>query len=176
MHKALIYSLSQEFYANYPKPQYKEILDKPARPYCCLTIDCGRDYFICIPYRSHINHKYAFKFKSTARSKNNSSGLDYSKIVIILKENQQAYLTSNAVVDNDEYSETLRNINTIISEAASYVDDYVAHIKGTQKLHIREFDRRYKLSALPYFSIELEINYPKNPSHNKKALAKSRNI
>lgn len=85
MPKATVYSLSQAFYAKYPNPPYKEILDKPARPYCCIVVDCDRDYLICIPYRSNINHKYAYKFKNSARSRRTKSGLDYSKCVIIRK-------------------------------------------------------------------------------------------
>ena len=157
MSKAAVYSLSQEFYSKYTKPPYNEILDKPARPYCCIVVDCGRDYLICIPYRSNIKHKYAYMFRNSERSKRTNSGLDYSKIVIISKNDQHTFLSSNAVVDRDEYTETFRNINTIISDAAQYVDDFVAHNNGTKALHIREYERRYKLSTLKYFSNELGL-------------------
>lgn len=39
--------------------------------------------YICVPFRSHIHHKNAFLFKNTERLKTDSSGLDYSKTVLI---------------------------------------------------------------------------------------------
>jgi len=38
-------------------------------------------------------------FKNTERSKTDSSGLDYSKTVLIRPEDYYKYLTENAVVD-----------------------------------------------------------------------------
>lgn len=55
--------------------------------------------YICVPFRSHIHHKNAFLFKNTERSKADSSGLDYSKTVLIRPENYVKYLIENAVVD-----------------------------------------------------------------------------
>lgn len=78
-----VLNLTQQFYEDYPAPPYKEIARKNNRPYNCLLIQSHYGYFICIPYRSHINHKYAYKFKNSVRSKKVKSGLDYSKIIII---------------------------------------------------------------------------------------------
>lgn len=55
--------------------------------------------YICVPFRSHVHHKNAFLFKNTERSKTNSSGLDYSKTVLIRAEDYDKYLIENAVVD-----------------------------------------------------------------------------
>lgn len=55
--------------------------------------------YICVPFRSHIHHKNAFLFKNTERSKADSSGLDYSKTVLIRPEDYDKYLIENAVVD-----------------------------------------------------------------------------
>lgn len=55
--------------------------------------------YICVPFRSHIHHKNAFLFKNTERSKIDSSGLDYSKTVLIRPEDYDKYLIENAVVD-----------------------------------------------------------------------------
>lgn len=73
---------SKENYDDYPNPPYKEIVRKDTRPYNCLLIQSCYEYFICIPYRSHIKHRYAYKFKNSIRSKRKDSGLDYSKIVL----------------------------------------------------------------------------------------------
>lgn len=72
-----VLNLTQQFFNDYPDPPYKEIVRKNSRPYNCLLIQSHYGYFICIPYRSHINHKFAYKFKNSARSKKAKSGLDY---------------------------------------------------------------------------------------------------
>lgn len=82
-----ILNLTNKFYFDYPNPPYKEIVRKSGRLYNCLLVQSHYGYFICIPYRSNINHKYAFRFKGSARSKKTNSGLDYSKIVIVKKAN-----------------------------------------------------------------------------------------
>ena len=80
-----ILKLTDAFYQTYPNPPYREILKKKQRAYNCLLFQSHYNYFICIPYRSEISHKYAFHFSHTARSRKHKSGLDYSKIVIIEK-------------------------------------------------------------------------------------------
>lgn len=78
-----ILKLTDVFYREYPNPPYNEILKKNNRAYNCLLFQSHYDYFICIPYRSEISHKYAFHFTNTTRSREHKSGLDYTKIVII---------------------------------------------------------------------------------------------
>ena len=92
-----ILKLTDVFYREYPNPLYNEILKKNNRAYNCLLFQSRYDYFICIPYRSEISHKYAFHFTNTTRSKEHKSGLDYSKIVIITKTD---YIDSvDAIID-----------------------------------------------------------------------------
>ena len=124
-------------------------MHKLGRPYSCLLIDRHDGYFICIPFRSSIGHKNCFMFKNTQRSKRTKSGLDYSKITII--SNTDYFDNSPAVVDQDEYNETVKHMATIVQEAVEYVDTYVNHINKTITIHQREFDRRYKFSTLRYF-------------------------
>ena len=76
--------------------------------------------------------------------------MDYSKIVII-KNSGYIDLVTTAVVDQDEYKETMANLSKIVAEAVKYVDEYINHISGKQRLHPREFSRRYQFSTLPYF-------------------------
>lgn len=92
-----ILNLTQQFYVDYPDPPYKEIIRKNNRPYNCLLLQSSYGYYICIPYRSYINHKYAYKFKNSNRSKRTKSGLDYSKIVII--KNNDYIENGNAIID-----------------------------------------------------------------------------
>lgn len=151
-----VLNLTNKFYSDYPDPPYKEIIRKNNRPYNCLLIQSHYGYFICIPYRSHINHKYAFKFKKSVRSRRVNSGLDYSKIVICRKSEYIG--TTNAMVDKDEYNETRDNIEHIKNDAQRYIDDYVGHLLGTvNKFDEKEFSRIYQYSTLQYFHNELEI-------------------
>lgn len=115
--------MTEKFYNDYPDHPYGEILRKDTRPYNCLLIQSRYGYFICIPYRSHVNHKYAYKFKYSTRSRRTNSGLDYTKIVIV--KNSEYIGVSDAIVDVDEYRETRDNIEYIKNDAQSYIDDYV---------------------------------------------------
>lgn len=151
-----ILRLSDLFYNAYPNPPYTEIMKKQRRAYNCLLFQSHYNYFICIPYRTEISHTYAFRFKKSSRSRMHRSGLDYTKIVIIEK---LEYLDSSiAVIDHDEFKETMQYLSKIKKEALNFVDDYVAHKQGKRILHPAEFRRRYYYSSLQYFHSELGIN------------------
>ena len=144
-----INQLSEEFLREYPASQYPELMCKQGRPYSCLLLDLDFGYIICIPYRSSIRHKNAFLFTGTERSRRTQSGLDYSKMVLVQKK---SYLNGqNVVVDQDEYNETIRNIQRIAGEAVAYIEGYVSHVSGTRPLHPRAYERKYRFSTLPYF-------------------------
>lgn len=150
-----ILRLTEDFYNDYPNPPYIEILKKRQRAYNCLIFPTQSKCFICIPYRTEINHSYAYHFTSSVRSRAHRSGLDYTKIVIIT---QNKYLDSlPAIIDQDEFLETIRNIDRIKITAIQFVEDYINHIKGMKTLHYREFSRRYQYSPLKYFHSELGI-------------------
>lgn len=150
-----ILRLTDSFYNAYPNPPYTEIMQKKKRAYTCLIFQTHYNYFICIPYRSEINHKYAFHFKNTRRSRLHKSGLDYSKIIII---NKTEYIdTIDAIIDKDEFNETIINLEKIKYDALKFVEEYIAHVKGINVLHTIEFNRRYAFSPLKYFHKELGI-------------------
>ena len=130
---------------------------KQGRPYTCLLIDSHEGYFICVPFRSNITHKNAFLFRNSDRSKSTKSGLDYSKIVII---NNIEYidLTAVAIVDRDEYNEMSINLQQIVNEAVTYVDQYIKHVTHKSPLHPREYLRLYGFTTLPYFHDILGIS------------------
>lgn len=80
---------------------------------------------------------------------------DYPRIAIITNTD---YLESTpAVVDNDEYNETMINLERIILEATEYINTYVNHVNGTRVLHHRDYTRKYAYSTLPYFHDILNI-------------------
>ena len=149
--------LTSDFYNMYPNPPYVEILRKANRPYNCLLLQSSYDYFVCVPYRTEVRHKYAYKFTSSYRSVSNDSGLDYTKVVIVSDVNSHYLSTVHAVVDVDEYKETRNNINIIVHDVSQYIDDYVNHCMGSVVLHKQDFLRRYRYSTLSYFHKELNI-------------------
>ena len=144
-----ILKLSSKFVVDYPHNKYPELMSKSSRPYSCLLIDTHEDYFICVPFRSSIEHNNAYLFRNTRRSMAHRSGLDYSKIVLI---KDSSYIdTAGAIVDQDEYKEAMTNMSRIAADAVRYVDDYIAHVTGERVLHHRAYNRRYRFSTLPYF-------------------------
>ena len=63
-------------------------------------------------------------FKGTQRSKRTNSGVDYSKLVLI-KDNE--YLDNKkAIVDKDEFNETIKHLARIVKEVNEYIDTYVS--------------------------------------------------
>ena len=145
-----VYLLSTKFVADYPLSSYPELMYKQGRPYTCLLIETHEDYFLCVPFRSSINHPNAYHFTGTKRSLKSRSGLDYSKTVVI-KDGDYIDAVTPAIVDRDEYSEMMRNLPTIAQDVLDYVNVYVNHKKGTAPLHPREYARKYGFSSLPYF-------------------------
>ena len=146
-----IYHLSRQFFTAYPYQQFPEIERKSSRPYSCLLVEYFDDLFLCIPFRSHIRHKYAYHFKNFARALRSQSGLDYTKSILI-KDLHYLDLSTQAVVDPDEYKETMINLPRIVREVYRYLSDYTDDLNGIQKLHPKEWQRRYGKSTLPYFN------------------------
>ena len=124
---------------------------KDKRPYGCLLIKTHNDYYICVPFRSHIHHKNAFLFKNTEMSKTDSSGLDYSKTVLIRPEDYDKYLIENAVVDTDEYKAVRMNIYKIEKQISKYIEGYVKSVSDFENADKKSFERKYKYSTLKYF-------------------------
>ncbi len=149
-----VLNLTEKFYMDYPNPPYSEFVTKGARPYNCLLIQSRYGYFICIPYRSNVKHRYSYRFKNSERAKCKKSGLDYTKVVIVTDSDYIG--TQDAVIDTDEYKETRENISKIIKDVQKYIDTYVSYIlKTAGKLDEREFQRAYQYSTLKYFHKEL---------------------
>ena len=90
-------------------------------------------------------------FKNSARALRSQSGLDYTKSILI-KDLHYLDLSAQAVVDPDEYKETMINLPRIVREVYRYLSDYTDDLNGIQKLHPKEWQRRYGKSTLPYFN------------------------
>jgi hypothetical protein len=102
-----------------------------------------------------MKHRNGYHFRTTARSRRAKSGLDYSKMVII--QDSRYLSTSNALVDNDEYIEAMRESERIISEAVAYLDNYINHNKNIITLNPEEYRKKYSYSTLSYFHNILQI-------------------
>ncbi len=77
-------------------------------------------------------------FRKSQRSRRTKSGL----------VNDGKYLNSEDIyIDRDEYEEVRSNLPRIVDEAVGCV----GHVTLTAPLYVREFDRRYRYSTLPYF-------------------------
>ncbi len=151
-----VYLLSKKFISQYPQSKYPELMQKDRRPYICLIIETISGVWICVPFRSKISHKNAYLFKNSVRSINKRSGLDYSKLSII-QDIEYIDQDNQAIVDNDEYDETVKNLQRIRSEVEDYIETYKRHITGEKILHPKQYDRLYGYSTLQYFHNELGI-------------------
>lgn len=158
-----INKLSREFYEHYPNELFPEIASKENRAYTIILIDLN-GFFVGLPYRSYINHKYGYLFRHSERSRRTKSGIDYTKAVII---NENLFIGAETVVDQDEYKETVKNIEQIVNESSKYIDEYCNHVSGVSKLDIEEFDRRYKYTTLKYFHDVLDIEIIDNLNRKK---------
>lgn len=65
--------------------------------------------------------------------------------------------STDAIVDKDEYNETMINLERIKKDALDYVEEYMECMNGKRKLHKKMFDRKYGFSTLQYFHKELVI-------------------
>lgn len=151
-----VLNLTEKFYIDYPEEKYPELLRKEVRPYNCLLIQSHYGYFICIPYRTHIKHRYSFRFKKRGRSRTFNPGLDFSKIAIVT--NHDYIGTKDAVIEQDQYNQTRDNIEYIKNDAQDYIDNYVNNLLGREiKYDAKEFERIYQFSTLQYFHKELGL-------------------
>lgn len=65
---------------------------------------------ICVPFRSNVNHKYAFHFKESKRYKKSKSELDYTKTIIIKDSTLQYFhdilgINDNLCIQGDRYQD-----------------------------------------------------------------------
>lgn len=49
------------------------------------------------------------------------------------------------------------HLEKIKAEALQFVEEYINHQKGINKLNEKEYERRYHFSSLQYFHTELKI-------------------
>ena len=149
-----IKKLSPSFYSDYPVTVYHEILEKTDRPYDVIVFETDEDYYVCVPFRTYLNHNQGFHFYPAPLPTGENPGLDYSKMVIIKRDD---YIGGPALIDTAQMSCFNANIATIQKEIFEYLEEYINHVNGTKMLHPSKFKRKYQFSSLKYFHTELGI-------------------
>lgn len=149
-----IRNLSQNFFNDYPSTTYPEIENKANRPYAVMLLKVEDNTF-AIPFRTNIKHKASYKFSKSSRSTQSSTGLDYSKAVIV---NDPKYIGQTASIDNDEYVELDANFHTIFRQFEKYVKNYEKFLNND----LSDYEaKKYKYSTLQYYHKELGLEQNK---------------
>lgn len=128
--------LSEKFYDTYA--DCKEILKKEDRPYACFTIELDGLLF-AIPFRHHINHRYAFYTIGEA-------GLDYTKSVIIT---DPLFLSDDKpTIESAEFSIVKREEQKIRYGLIKYINQYKRAMRHRNNPRSENI---LKYSTLQYF-------------------------
>ena len=134
--------LSPIFYERYS--DNREILSKQNRPYLVLLVEY-RGLNFAIPFRSNIQHSHAYKFQGES-SKKRSSGLDFSKSVIIFNEDE---IGMSAHIESKEHTELAKRYNFIVEKFQKYIDDFIEGLKQ------EPLQPKYNFSSLTYYKAVL---------------------
>lgn len=142
--------LSPAFYKRYSPDKYPEIENKENRPYMVLLLKVDENTF-AIPFRTNVKHNNCYKFKTSTRSTDSITGLDYSKAVIV---NEDGYIGEAARINDAEYTELDTNYHIIIKRFTTYVRGYIKYVNKTRNEY-QAF--KYKYTTLQYFHKELGV-------------------
>ena len=77
--------LSADFYNKYNSSGYPEIENKDNRPYMVVLIKIKNNTF-AVPFRTNVPHSNCYKFKKSTRPTNTVTGLDYTKALVITRD------------------------------------------------------------------------------------------
>ena len=109
-----IITLSTDFYIRFS--DCKEILQKGNRPYLMVLISVD-DITFAVPFRSHIRHNFAYW-----TDKENRCGLDFTKAVVILSENDIA--AHNVQIRQNEFNALKGKEYFITQKFATFIRHY----------------------------------------------------
>lgn len=138
------------FYAAYPITKYAEIEYKPSRPYVVMVVDIDGNKF-ALPLRTNIRHNYCYKFKNTGRHTQSSTGIDFTKAVIV---NNVNFIGVPTAIDNKEYVELMNKFYFVIKKFRGYLEGYIQY----RKYGGDDFTaKKYQFTTLKYFEKELGI-------------------
>lgn len=138
-----------------------EVMDKTAgkwnadktRGYGVVVVEAGNLRF-GIPLRSGIKHRHAF-----FTVPGNSKGLDYSKAVLLTKDE---YISDVAFkIPNDEFVLIKEKSHRITEQFTKYVDHYKKGVANLDKNILRD----YKFTTLQNYHVELGLVQLDEPAH-----------
>ena len=142
--------LSDYFYTKYPNESYPEFESKPTRPYVVFLIEID-DHLFAVPFRTNMNHKYGYKFKNTGRATHTTTGLDFTKAVLV---DDELLLGTDATIDDKEFLELDKKHYFIRSKFEKYYYGYKRYLNG----ELNEYqEKSYKYTTLKYYHKELDI-------------------
>lgn len=150
MKKYSINFLTESFFYDHSRTKYPEIERKRNRPYMFIALRIEGNYF-AIPFRTNINHKYSYRFGATGRKTVFSTGVDFTKAVIVDKE---SYIGEKVKIDKAEYNELRKKYFHVIAKFKKYVKGYITL---SRKKVDMESNYKYRYSTLRYYHKELGI-------------------
>ncbi len=142
--------LSKKFYADYDEVNYPEIEHKESRPYIVFVVMIDGVQF-ALPLRTNIKHNFAYKFKNTTRDTHSSTGIDYTKAIVV---RDSKYIGVATTIDNKEYVELNDRYYFIIKQFTNYLAGFKKAVKNQSTG--RAF-AKYQYSTLNYFKTELGL-------------------
>lgn len=148
-----IRELSTKFYTLFPASKFPEMLHKQDRPYLVLLVKINNNNF-ALPFRTNIRHNECYKFAKTTRNTNSSTGIDFTKAVII---NDITLLGNSTRINSAEFADLRKNSHKIISKFESYLKNYIHYAQGTKSVFNAQ---KYAFSSLQYFHSELGLHKP----------------
>lgn len=142
--------LSSSFIMKYPEKDYPEFENKPTRPYVVFLVRVDNHIF-AIPFRTNMNHKYGYKFITSSRDTRSTTGLDFTKTVLV---DDESLLGDNAVIDDKEYLELSKKHFFIKKQFVKYYENYKKFLNN----ELNQYQSKaYKYSTLKYFHKELNL-------------------
>lgn len=142
--------LSSAFSLRYPISLYPEFEEKESRPYVVFLVKI-EDHTFALPFRTNMNHKYGYKFKTSSKDTNVGTGLDFTKAVIV---DDLSLIGKDAIVDKKEFKELSEKYYFIRNKFINYLRNYKKYING----ELNEYQSRaYKYTTLKYYHKELKI-------------------
>lgn len=125
----------------------EEKLDKgESRPYYC-KVEITDQYSAFIPFRSNIKHSHCFK-----TSKQEDKGLDFTKSIIINKEDEIHWIKQVTAIENKQWKKIQNSQKKIKFLYLNYIHKYKKHIQK------QDFENSIvKFSTLKNYHKELDI-------------------
>lgn len=132
-----------------------EGLKKETRPYIEGTLIADKDNTYFIPFRTHINQRFAELYEnailSLATPKNPNAGLDFTKMIIV--DNKVDLRVEKTGVDTEQFKLLVSKQPELWNKAENYVEGYKREIMNGESL-----SPQYRYTTLQNFHHELGLD------------------